>query len=239
MSRRQASNEMLRTLLEHGKELPRVPDAARARVLDRARVTAASPPSQHTPDSLPVTRIPRHLVASAAAAAVAVGVAGTVFALNGGWLRSAGTDVVPASAVSNPSGVGARASSHVVTATPAPSVAPPTNEPSGMPRSEMEPSRAPHATTGHSYAAELELMRSAHTAFAARDYANALLLAGEHARRFPKGLLSEEREALRIRCLMGSGRTSEARRSVASFAKRFPRSVLLERLKVEVGENGD
>jgi hypothetical protein len=207
-------------------------------VLDRARATASSPPPLHTPDSLPVTRIPRHLVASAAAAAVAVGAVGTVFALNGGWLRSADTDrVVPASAVENPARapLGARPSSRDVTPTPAPNVAPPTKEPSGMPRSETETSRGGRATTGHSYNAELELMRSAHTAFAARDYANALLLAGEHARRFPNGLLTEEREALRIRCLMGSGRASEARRSVASFANRFPRSVLLERLKVEVG----
>jgi hypothetical protein len=211
-------------------------------VLDRARATALSPPSLHTPDPLPVTRFPRQLVASAAAAAVAVGVVGTVFALSGGWLRSTETDRVvstpPASSTSRQPSV-ARPSSRDVTATPAPTVAPPTTEPSDVPRSEIEPSPSRRAPTAQSYDAELQVMRSAHTAFAARDYSNALLLASEHARRFPKGLLAEEREALRIRCLMGSGRTSEARRGVASFATRFPRSVLLERLKVEVGASGE
>jgi hypothetical protein len=239
MSRRPDTSETtLRALLERGKEVPRQPDAVRARVLDRARATASAPLPLHTPDALPVTRFPRHLVASAAAAAFAIGVVGTVFALNGGWLGSNGTDrPVPPSAASSPSRTssGAQPRSRDVTATPAPTVAPPAAEPSAEPRSQVEPSHAQRPSTGQSYNAELELMRSAHTAYAAHEYASALVLAGEHARRFPKGVLSEEREALRIRCLMGSGRTSEARRSAAAFEKRFPRSVLLERLKAEVG----
>jgi hypothetical protein len=43
--------------------------------------------------------------------------------------------------------------------------------------------------------------------------------------------LAEERDALRIRALVGAGRTPEARRAAAAFANRFPRSVLLPRLK--------
>ena len=78
-------------------------------------------------------------------------------------------------------------------------------------------------------------MRSAHTAYAARDYASALVLAGEHSRRFPNGVLAEQREALRISSLMSSGRVSEARRAAAVFAKRFPRSVLLRKIQAETG----
>jgi hypothetical protein len=82
-------------------------------------------------------------------------------------------------------------------------------------------------------------MRNAHTAYAAHEFANALVLVGEHARRFPAGLLAEEREALRVRCLLGSGRTSEARRAAAAFASRFPRSVLVSRLQAEVGTGAE
>jgi hypothetical protein len=89
------------------------------------------------------------------------------------------------------------------------------------------------------YGAELELMRSAHVAYARHDFTSALLLAGEHARRFPGGLLTEEREALRVRSLLGAGRLAEARRAAASFATRFPRSVLVHRLEDEVRAKGE
>jgi hypothetical protein len=55
-----------------------------------------------------------------------------------------------------------------------------------------------------------------------------------HAHRFPNGRLSEEREAFRIRSLVGSGQTDEGRRAVTAFARRFPRSVLLPRLQATV-----
>jgi hypothetical protein len=90
-----------------------------------------------------------------------------------------------------------------------------------------------------SYAAELALLRSAHTAYAAHDYADALVLVGEHAQRFQNGALAEQREALRVRSLLGVKRTGDARRAAAAFAKRFPRSVLLHRLEAEVGATQD
>jgi len=57
------------------------------------------------------------------------------------------------------------------------------------------------------------------------------VLIAEHARRFPNGRLAEEREALRVRSLADSGRMADARRAVAAFGARFPRSVLLPRLQ--------
>jgi hypothetical protein len=51
----------------------------------------------------------------------------------------------------------------------------------------------------------------------------------EHGRRFPSGSLAEEREALRVRALSGSGQSDAARRAARAFATRFPRSVLLSR----------
>jgi outer membrane protein assembly factor BamD (BamD/ComL family) len=84
-----------------------------------------------------------------------------------------------------------------------------------------------------SYAAELELLQRAQAAYAGRDFTDALTVVAEHRRRFPNGRLTEEREALRVRALKGAGRTNESRAAAASFAARFPRSVLLPRLSPE------
>jgi hypothetical protein len=127
------------------------------------------------------------------------------------------------------------------TAAPPASVAPstaPTRAP-GAPLAKPSTEGRNSSAHGGSYTAELELMRSAHNAYAAHDYTNALVLIAEHAHRFPGSILAEEREALRVRCLTGSGRTSEARRAMTAFEKHFPRSVLLQRLEAEVGTNAD
>ena len=75
--------------------------------------------------------------------------------------------------------------------------------------------------------AELRLLRQARTAVAREDYAAALPSIAEHSHRFKDGRLSEEREALRVKALVGLGRTGDARRAALAFRARFPRSVLL------------
>ena len=60
--------------------------------------------------------------------------------------------------------------------------------------------------------------------FARAIFALALTLFSEHARRFPNGHLAEQREALRVRSLAGSGRKDEAHHAAAAFATRFPHS---------------
>jgi hypothetical protein len=64
-------------------------------------------------------------------------------------------------------------------------------------------------------------------AVARKDFASAIRLLEEHARRFGTGQLAEEREALRVRALAGLGRDTDARRAAADFEERFPRSPLL------------
>jgi hypothetical protein len=95
--------------------------------------------------------------------------------------------------------------------------------------------KLPHAhrplTPQESYASELYLLQRAQSDYASQDFPDALVLVAEHARRFPTGRLAEEREALRVRSLAGAGRGDQARRALAAFAKRFPRSVLLPRLR--------
>ena len=70
-------------------------------------------------------------------------------------------------------------------------------------------------------------MRQARAAVARGDFAAALTPLAEHTRLFKNGRLVEEREALRVKALMGLGRSEEARRAAAAFRARFPRSVLL------------
>ena len=85
-----------------------------------------------------------------------------------------------------------------------------------------------------SYSAELELLQRAQSQYASHNFSDALVLIAEHARRFPNGRLAEEREALRVRSLAGAGRAEEKRRAFTAFAKRFPRSALLPRLRETV-----
>jgi outer membrane protein assembly factor BamD (BamD/ComL family) len=109
---------------------------------------------------------------------------------------------------------------------PAPAALAPPAEPSAP------PSRSARGTTREDpFTAELELLQRAHAAYTHRDFSVALKLVGEHARRFPKGHLAEQREALRVQSLAGAGRTDEAHRAAAAFAIQFPRSVLLSRMR--------
>ena len=105
------------------------------------------------------------------------------------------------------------------------------------PATEREPARAAHAARPAKsglapdlFTAELELLQRAHGAYTRHDFSVALTLVAEHARRFPRSQLAEQREALRVRSLASAGRADEARRAAAAFAVRFPRSVLLPRV---------
>lgn len=79
-------------------------------------------------------------------------------------------------------------------------------------------------------AAELRVLQPARQAVARQEYSFALATIAEHQRQYSAGALSEEREALRIKALIGLGRHSEAKRAGAAFHKRFPRSALTVRI---------
>lgn len=241
MSRPDAPNQIsVQTALESGKAVPRQPEAVRSRVLARARATVASPPVQPSlpPHAHPL--LPHYLTMPVVAGALALGVAAGVRALNDHASSAPAARRVPpasvASAVLPPALPGAPPRALIAPPPAVASVAPGDSAPTAE---SSRPRAHHHAETPQSYEAELGLMRNAHTAYAAHEFANALVLVGEHARRFPAGLLAEEREALRVRCLLGSGRTSEARRAAAAFASRFPRSVLVSRLQAEVGTGAE
>ena len=213
----------LQALLERGRIIPPAPDVVRARAMARARATVtAATPSALAPE-IPVRG--RGLrVAVAASVALVLGAAGATAALLG-----RGPQNPEPSPPSSPRVV-----------PPAPVVAP--NRPAPPPpvtreaTSIAKPERSARpATAQESYAAELELLQRAQAAYTRRAFSDALVLVADHGRRFPNGRLAEQREALRVKSLAGSGRADEARQAVAAFAKRFPRSALLQRLQETTG----
>jgi hypothetical protein len=204
------------------------PPELRARVLARARATVAAGgetprfPARDLPPA-PRVRAPRGRrllwIAFAASVALATGAVGAAAAL---YVRGARAPQVagPENMVPAPKG-------------PITNV----NSPSGEPLAPDAPiaaARPPRparpGAKADPFAAELDLLQRAHGAYTRRDFSAALTLIAEHARRFPYGHLAEQREALRVRSLAGSGRADEARRVAAAFAIQFPRSVLLPRV---------
>lgn len=73
---------------------------------------------------------------------------------------------------------------------------------------------------------ETRLVSDARTAARAGDSSRALALLEQHARRFPGGVLAEERDAERAVLLCTSGRTGEGRTRAARFFRDYPKSAL-------------
>jgi hypothetical protein len=84
--------------------------------------------------------------------------------------------------------------------------------------------------------AERALLDAARIALARGEGAEALDAAERHAKEFPRGRLSEEREALAIRALAMIQRTDEARSREERFRARFPNSLMLPGLEAVLGK---
>ncbi len=82
---------------------------------------------------------------------------------------------------------------------------------------------------------ERSLLDLARGAIEREDGAAALDATAEHARKYPSGVLVQEREAIAVRALVLLGRTEEARARVARFRERFPDSMLLPALESNAG----
>lgn len=212
----------LEALLEQGKQIPAVPASVRARILTRARATAALAGSVRVPRSRlrPAMLQPAALVA---AMVLGMGIAGAVV-----LLRDRRPPAPPREMNASAQPAVQPALSALAPPPPNSPPPPPPSAPAASSAAEPRPS-AKSASPRESYAAELELLRRAQAAYASGDFSGSLVSLSEHARQFPNGRLAEEREALRVSCLKGLGRSSDARRAAASFALRFPHSVLLSR----------
>jgi len=142
-----------------------------------------------------------------------------------------------APAVTTPGG---RAPAHVRLAesTPAPSEAAVNKEPASP---DVAPASAPAKTTGANRRPglanrneggieELRLLDRARQSDTHGDYTAVLAAVAEHERNFPAGRLSEEREVLRVKALVGLGRGSDARYAAVRFHRQYPRSVLSKKI---------
>ena len=209
----------MKALLGCSSTVHPLPDIVRERVIQRACSYMASA-SESSVSTTPVISFgpPWQRMAPAAAAFLALVAAGAVAAFRGHVPLEQAIARRPAAApVSLPD----------ARALDIRSISLPPAEPTIR---TTEP-RASSPRPRESYAPELRLLGRANLAYARAEYAAALALLVEHSRRFPVGRLAEERDALRVRALVASGRTIEARRAADAFDKRFPRSVLRPRVE--------
>jgi hypothetical protein len=106
---------------------------------------------------------------------------------------------------------------------PPPSAAAP---PPAMPAVPVQASSRPRLD-GSSLSAERAILDGARSALTAGEAPRALSLLDDHARRFPKPQLGEEREALAIQAMVAAGRYDEARARAARFRTATPNSLFL------------
>ena len=88
--------------------------------------------------------------------------------------------------------------------------------------SHKRPARSLPASGARDLAAERALLDRVQRALRAGDVAGAQRTIDAHERRFPTGILAEEREALAIKTLLAAGRREEAQKRAAAFRARFP-----------------
>jgi hypothetical protein len=83
---------------------------------------------------------------------------------------------------------------------------------------------------------ERALLDGARAALERGEPEAALAATARHERRFPNGILAQEREAIAVRALLALGRAGAARTRADRFRARYPNSVLLPAIASAVGE---
>jgi len=136
----------------------------------------------------------------------------------------------PAIAVSAPAPIAIPVPVPVVVPIPVRAPAPP---PAAAPPPRRPVSPRPAASN---LATESALVERARTALGRGDATAALAAVDEHARRFPQGTMTEERDAVRIQALALAGRRDEARLRARDFRARFPHSLSGPVIDQVVGE---
>jgi hypothetical protein len=167
-----------------------------------------------------------------AAVALAVGLAG-----GGLWLSKASTSRIEPPA---PSSVLDEKPAEATGTTPAEQPTPPpatqpdesAASPKDRPPSSIKERSSP--ATEATSESESDLLGRAQAALR-RDPAQALSLAGEHRRKFPNGMLVQEREVLAIDALERLGRHAEAVARADRFSKSFPGSAHRSKVNAVIG----
>jgi hypothetical protein len=129
-----------------------------------------------------------------------------------------------------------RPESPVATSIPAVEpVAPPPAAIAPRPSVEERPAQAAHASPSpgapDSLPEEVRLLSKAEQQLSAGRDDDALRTLGEHERRFPGGVLAEERMAARVQALCALGRVTEAKADLVRLARAYPQSPHLDRAR--------
>lgn len=83
--------------------------------------------------------------------------------------------------------------------------------------------------------AELALLTSAKKAINDSDPTRSLAILDEHQRKYPDGILAEERASTRVFALCAANRTAEAKTSAQDFLAKYPRSPSAPRVRASCG----
>jgi hypothetical protein len=234
-----------RSLLRRAATIEAAPAAARARVLARveAVVGSASDGARDTPHPSSRSLLPGGTRALAVAAAFALGGGlGALLMYRVGHAPPVDATAAPSIERATPPALVTPARVLSVeppaTASPAPLVPEPAPP---MPVARERPGPAPSSPKASSSNAadpvtdERKILDEARGAVEREDGAGALAATDAHARRYPRGVLVQEREAIAVRALVLLGRTDEARARVERFRERFPDSLLLPALESTAG----
>ncbi|MEW5852883.1 MAG: hypothetical protein AB2A00_29130 [Myxococcota bacterium] len=205
-------------LLAAERNAPAPPGVVVERVWQRVALTAPAPVDAPSSPTEVLARSWRHTVVTAL---VSGGLGLTGGALLHAALAEPVVQVVTVERV-------VRVPERVEVPVPAsPVVAPPAKAPVTQSTSTATPEPAP----ADAVALEAALLDRARTALSRDDAAGALQALGDHARRFPTGMFSEERDAVRVQALVRAGRMDEAQQAARVFLEQHPAS--LHRPRVE------
>lgn len=108
-----------------------------------------------------------------------------------------------------------------------PVVAAPSSEPAPAPAPPPRPTKTAARDT---LSLEVVLLSRATSALRTGDLAAALRSLDEHARKFPEGVLREERRAARAQALCGAGRFAEARAELQGLPAQSPTAARAQQL---------
>jgi hypothetical protein len=92
-----------------------------------------------------------------------------------------------------------------------------------------------HLGRDRDLAIERALLDEVRGALARRDGAGAVASAEQHAQRFPRGRLAEERESMWVQALVFAGEIEEAQVRAARFRRRYPSSLFLPVVDAALG----
>ena len=200
-------------------------DAQVARLAERLAPLLAPP-------AVPVPPVAAN--AARMGAAAKLGLAGIALILAGGGVLLSTSKLAPPSATISPHAAPPPVvpESPAAAASPSPAVEAPGAEPPQAAASNGEPPGAANlpAKPAPPALSEAELLEQARSALKS-DPARALARANEHRKRFPGGVLVQEREVIAIKALRALGRDAEADSRTAAFEKAFPGSAFQRKLK--------